>query len=230
MTITIIGGRDFVGIRLVKRLCNSGYTAKITDKRKNVAYPDLWVRCDVRNAPGEINDFAESITDVASALGKHDEAVKAMPMKSLLEILKGSDVVINLSAEHRDNVTLRALYDDVNVQGNENILVICTELGIQKVVFTSAVAVYEFVPVGTDEKREIYYFNDYGRTNLLIYPIALLCIRFLPYRINKEFYFLNMRNNLFKQDISTERGGGLKYSITPIESYYTSASSHVEVA
>ena len=158
MTVTIIGGSGFVGTRLVKRLLDGGYTVKIADKRKSVTYPDLWVRCDVRNAPNETNDFPESITDAASAPGKHDEAVKAMPMQSLLEVLKGSDVVINLSAEHRDDVTPRSLYDDVNVQGNENVLAACTELGIHKVIFT---------PVGTDETGEINYFNDYGRTKFL---------------------------------------------------------------
>ncbi|MEE1211734.1 MAG: NAD-dependent epimerase/dehydratase family protein [Treponema sp.] len=167
MTVTIIGGSGFVGTRLVKRLIESGYTVKIADKRKSVTYPDLWMRCDVRNAPNETNDFPESITDAASAPGKHEEAVKAMPMQSLLDVLKGSDVVINLSAEHRDDVTPRSLYDDVNVQGNENVLAACTELGIHKVIFTSSVAVYGFAPVGTDETGEINYFNDYGRTKYL---------------------------------------------------------------
>lgn len=115
MNVTIIGGSGFVGTSLVKRLLDSGYTVKIADKRRSVTYPDLSVRCDVRNAPSETNDFPESITDAASAPGKHEEAVKAMPMHSLLDVLKGSDVVINLSAEHRDDVTPRSLYDDVNV-------------------------------------------------------------------------------------------------------------------
>ena len=32
MTITVIGGSDFVGIRLVKRLLASVHTVKISDK------------------------------------------------------------------------------------------------------------------------------------------------------------------------------------------------------
>ena len=167
MNITIIGGSGFVGTRLVKRLLASGYTVKIADKRKSVTYPDLWVRCDVRNAPSEINEYSESITDATSAPGKDAEAKQAMPMQSLLDVLEGSDIVINLSAEHRDDVTPRSLYDDVNVRGNENVLAACTELGIYKVIFTSSVAVYGFAPVGTDETGEINYFNDYGRTKYL---------------------------------------------------------------
>ena len=167
MNITIIGGSGFVGTRLVKRLLEAGYNVKIADKRKSVTYPDLWMRCDVRNAPSETNEYPESITDAASAPGKDEEAKKAMPMQALLDVLKGSDVVINLSAEHRDDVTPKSLYDDVNVQGNENVLAACTELGIHKVIFTSSVAVYGFAPIGTDESGDINYFNDYGRTKYL---------------------------------------------------------------
>ncbi len=167
MKISIIGGSGFVGTRLVRRLLEAGYDVKIADKRKSVAYPELWVRCDIRNTPSDTEDFPESITDSLSAPGKHDEAVKAMPMHSLLEVLKGSDVVINLAAEHRDDVTPKSLYDEVNVQGSENVCKACSELGIHKIIFTSSVAVYGFAPVGTDETGEINYFNDYGRTKYL---------------------------------------------------------------
>ena len=167
MTITIIGGSGFVGTRLVKRLLESGYTVKIADKRKSVAYPDLWVRCDVRNTPAQTNEYPESLTDALSAPGKDQEAKQAMPMHSLLDVLQGSDVVINLAAEHRDDVTPKSLYEEVNVQGSEHICNACTELGIHKIIFTSSVAVYGFAPVGTDETGQINYFNDYGRTKYL---------------------------------------------------------------
>lgn len=167
MKITIIGGSGFVGTRLTKRLLESGYAVKIADKRRSVTYPELWVRCDVRNSGTETNEFPESLTDAAAAPGKEEEARKAMPMHSLLDVLRGSDVVINLAAEHRDDVTPKSLYDDVNVKGSENVCNACTELGIKKIIFTSSVAVYGFAPVGTDESGEIHYFNDYGRTKYL---------------------------------------------------------------
>lgn len=168
MTVTIIGGSGFVGTRLVARLIAAGYNnVRIADKRQSVKYPELWTRVDVRNATNETAEFPASITDEVMAPGADEVAKKAMPMKSLLEVLKGSDVVINLSAEHRDDVTPKSLYDDVNVRGNENVLAACTELGIHRVIFTSSVAVYGFAPVGTDETGKINYFNDYGRTKYL---------------------------------------------------------------
>ena len=167
MQITIIGGSGFVGTRLTKRLIAAGHSVKIADKRKSVTYPELWVRCDIRNSGTETKEYPESLTDAASAPGKAEEAAKAMPMQSLIDVLKGSDVVINLAAEHRDDVTPKALYDDVNVHGSENVCNACTELGIKKIIFTSSVAVYGFAPIGTDESGEINYFNDYGRTKYL---------------------------------------------------------------
>lgn len=164
MTITIIGGSGFVGTRLAKRLLEAGHTVRIADKRKSVAYPELWQRVDIRNAPEEKNEFKASLTDEAMAPGADETAKKAQPMHSLLEALAGSDAVVNLAAEHRDDVTPKSLYDDVNVHGSANVLEACAKLKIHQVVFTSSVAVYGFAPAGTDESGEIKYFNDYGRT------------------------------------------------------------------
>ena len=74
MQITIIGGSGFVGTRLTKRLLDAGHTVKIADKRKSVTYPELWVRCDVRNSGNEKNEFPASLTDETiklSPLSRH---------------------------------------------------------------------------------------------------------------------------------------------------------------
>ena len=77
------------------------------------------------------------------------------------------DVVINLAAEHRDDVTPKSQYDIVNVEGSKNVCQFCSDRGIKTIVFTSTVAVYGFAPKGTKEDGEINYFNDYGRTKYL---------------------------------------------------------------
>ena len=71
------------------------------------------------------------------------------------------------AAEHRDDVSPVSRYDDVNVLGAENICQICRERGIQKIIFTSSVAIYGFAPPDTDESGSPEYFNDYGRTKFL---------------------------------------------------------------
>jgi nucleoside-diphosphate-sugar epimerase len=137
MNITIIGGSGFVGTRLMTRLLAGGHNVKIADKNDSRKYPHLRVFADVRE------------------------------QKTLEQVLAGSDIVINLAAEHRDDVTPKSLYDDVNVTGAENVCNVCTKLGIKKIIFTSSVAVYGFAPLGTDETGQVNYFNDYGRTKWL---------------------------------------------------------------
>jgi nucleoside-diphosphate-sugar epimerase len=137
MTITIIGGSGFVGTRLTARLLAAGHNVKIADRDDSQKYPHLRLFADVREP------------------------------ETLEKVLAGSDVVINLAAEHRDDVIPRSLYDDVNVKGAENVCNACTKIGIKKIIFTSSVAVYGFAPIGTDETGKINYFNDYGRTKWL---------------------------------------------------------------
>jgi Nucleoside-diphosphate-sugar epimerases len=137
MQISVIGGSGFVGTRLVTRLLSSGLSVKIVDKKLSQKYPDLCVQADVRH------------------------------LDSLIQALSGCDVVINLAAEHRDDVTPVSLYDEVNVSGAENVCIACEKCGIKSIIFTSSVAVYGFAPIGTDETGKINYFNNYGRTKWL---------------------------------------------------------------
>ena len=74
------------------------------------------------------------------------------------------NVVVNLAAVHRDSVRDKLEYQRTNVGGAENVALVCEELGIDKIVFTSTVAVYGFAEPGTDENGEINPFNEYGRT------------------------------------------------------------------
>lgn len=77
------------------------------------------------------------------------------------------NIIINLAAEHRDDVTPKTLYDEVNVDGAKRVCEVAEAKGINTIIFTSSVAVYGFAPVGTDETGKIDYFNDYGRTKYL---------------------------------------------------------------
>ena len=74
------------------------------------------------------------------------------------------DVVVNLAAVHRDDVRDKSEYQRTNVDGAENVALVCEEKGIDKIVFTSTVAVYGFAEQGTDEGGAINPFNEYGRT------------------------------------------------------------------
>lgn len=84
-------------------------------------------------------------------------------IESLRRTISG-DIVINLAAVHRDDVRSKSEYKHTNVDGSENVALVCTEKGIKKIVFTSTVAVYGFAKPGADESGIINPFNEYGRT------------------------------------------------------------------
>ncbi len=135
MTIFIVGGSGFIGTRLVKRLKDSGeQDLKIIDKNMSKHYPDLCYLSDVRC----IKDLERYITN--------------------------NSVLINLAAEHQDDVLPQTLYHEVNVVGAENICRIANEKDIKKIIFTSSVAVYGFAPSNTSEKGSINPFNLYGKS------------------------------------------------------------------
>ena len=77
------------------------------------------------------------------------------------------DVVVNLAAVHRDDVADPEEYYSTNVEGARVLCAVCEEKGINKIVFTSSVAVYGFAPSGTREDGAINPFNEYGRTKAL---------------------------------------------------------------
>jgi GlcNAc-P-P-Und epimerase len=76
-------------------------------------------------------------------------------------------VVVNLAAVHRDDVTDPQEYYSTNVEGARVLCKVCEEKGINKIVFTSSVAVYGFAPPGTGEEGVVDPFNEYGRTKAL---------------------------------------------------------------
>ncbi len=84
-----------------------------------------------------------------------------------LSTLATVTTLVNLAAVHRDDVRPISKYDDVNVNGAVNVCEAARSFGIEKIVFTSSVAIYGFAPPNTDETGEPEFFNDYGRTKYL---------------------------------------------------------------
>ena len=74
------------------------------------------------------------------------------------------ETIFHLAAEHRDDVQPADLYTRVNVEGTRNLCRAATLRGIDRIIFTSSVAVYGFVEAATDETGAINPFNAYGRS------------------------------------------------------------------
>ena len=133
--IGVVGGSGFIGSRLCKRFKNRGHKFFIVDKNASQEFEPSTILADVRN------------------LKKLD-----------VSISKKCSLIVNLAAEHRDNVNPKSLYDEVNINGAKNICALATSKNINTIVFTSSVAVYGFALIGTSEAGKINPFNEYGRT------------------------------------------------------------------
>ena len=81
-----------------------------------------------------------------------------------LDVLKGFDAIINLAAEHKDNVLPKSKYYETNVAGSKNICEAARKFDINKIIFVSSVAVYGFADPFIAEDGKINPFNDYGKS------------------------------------------------------------------
>lgn len=137
MKITLIGGSGFVGTRLIDLLRDGECDLQNIDKQQSHFFSDVTVIGDVRDK--------ERLTD----------------------LLKGTDVVVLLAAEHRDDVSPISLYYDVNVGGMLNTLAAMETNGVKRIVFTSSVAVYGLNKKNPNEEHPKDPFNHYGKSKWL---------------------------------------------------------------
>lgn len=136
MNILITGGSGFIGTRLIENLLKAGHNIKIFDKHSSKTYPELSIEGDVRD------------------------------VEALTKACENIDVIYNLAAEHADNVTPLSLYHDVNVDGAKNVVEAAKAHQVNKIVFTSSVAIYPLEGGISSETTEPAPFNEYGRTKL----------------------------------------------------------------
>lgn len=137
--LNIIGGSGFIGSNLVLNLMRRtkvGPPFLILDKVINERFSAISKRVDVREIEG---------------------------LRTNISI---GGTIINLAAEHRDDVRPLKLYEDVNVDGARNICKIANEKDIKKIIFTSSVAVYGLGHLECCEDFPPNPLGPYGRTKL----------------------------------------------------------------
>lgn len=136
MKLLLTGGSGFIGTHLIEQLLGENHEITIFDKRPSASYPHLVVLGDVRDA------------------------------EALEKVAAGKDAIYHLAAEHTDDVRPVSLYYDVNVGGTRNVTAAAESAGIDRIVFTSSVAVYPLGADMPDEGSPPGPFNDYGRSKL----------------------------------------------------------------
>lgn len=136
MKISVIGGSGFVGTRLIDLLKREPgkYQINNIDLLPSHFHNELTVIGDVRN------------------------------LEEMGNLLKGSDLVILLAAQHRDDVTPISLYYDTNVKGMKNTLTAMEKNGIKRLIFFSSVAVYGLNKDNPSESHPADPFNHYGKS------------------------------------------------------------------
>lgn len=132
--VTLIGASGFVGTRLLELLSGEGYVLRNIDKHPSHFYP--------------------SLTSIANVLDN----------KKLKSLLLGSETVVLLAAEHRDDVSPVSLYYEVNVEGMRSTLEAMEACGVKRLVFTSSVAVYGLNKKNPSEEHPADPFNHYGKS------------------------------------------------------------------
>lgn len=109
-----------------------------------------------------------SVYDINQINSVHDPIYLDVESKDFSNIIDpNTKTIVNLAAVHRDDIKPITRYYDVNVNGAKNVCNVARKNNINRIIFTSSVAVYGFAPSNTDECGEINYFNEYGRTKYL---------------------------------------------------------------
>lgn len=143
MHVSIIGGSGFIGTALSSLFIETKTDYINFDIKKSLRYPGNHRFCDVTDA------------------------------ESLRGCIQHTDVIINLAAEHSDDVRPISLYYKVNQFGAENVCNIAREKKVNTILFTSTVAVYGLARQNAAEDAFVNPFNDYGKSKLLAEKIYL---------------------------------------------------------
>ncbi|MGH1398119.1 MAG: NAD-dependent epimerase/dehydratase family protein [Alphaproteobacteria bacterium] len=138
MKIAITGGAGFIGTQLAKDLKSQGHEVTLIDLQKSETFPGDSIIAD--------------ISDV----------------NAITEATKGMDAIYHLAAEHRDDVSPISRYTDINVEGGKNVIKAAKANGINRIIFSSTVAVYPLTPEdpyqGSNESHTPEPFNPYGES------------------------------------------------------------------
>lgn len=143
--VIVIGGSGFLGSYLRRAFASLGMS---------------YLNVDKVLASDEIRQIQADLTDEAA-------------LNEVAKEVTDAEVLINLAAEHRDDVRPKEKYYSVNVDGARLACKLASEVGVKKIIFTSSVAIYGFAKPGTGEGGDINYFNEYGRTKYLAERVYL---------------------------------------------------------
>ncbi|KRA22234.1 UDP-glucose 4-epimerase [Microbacterium sp. Root61] len=134
--VFVVGGAGFIGLHVVERLLDEGWTVRIFD---NMVRGDR-DRANELVATGRVDVVDQDIRNGAAVLAA----------------MKGYDYVINLAADSINKSVADPFSSfDINVVGTHNVVASAASLGVKRIVQASSASVYgdpEKLPMHEDDK------------------------------------------------------------------------------
>ena len=180
--VIVTGGAGFIGSHLVNKLIEQEVKVIVLDdcstgKYKNINPKACYINIDITTI--DLNQFLNKETDI--------------------------DVIFHLAAKTtvQESINKPEYYNNVNVKGTLNMLILANKLNVKRFIFSSSSSVYGDVKVPTSENHSLNPLSPYALNKLIgeqycklysdIYNLDTVCLRYFNVygdRMNNEGYKL----------------------------------------
>jgi UDP-glucuronate 4-epimerase len=177
--ILLTGGAGFIGSHLAEALLRSRVSLSIVDNLDEF-YSPVWKKTNLE-VIRRSGDFEFSAHDICAIDQMRETMTSVRP-----------DVIIHLAARAgvRPSIEQPGLYEHVNVAGTVNLLELCREFQVSKLIFGSSSSVYgsnSRAPF-SEEQSDLRPISPYAATKLAgelfcytyahLYKLPVICLRF----------------------------------------------------